>query len=322
MRLRSWHISSIKFFNQSIVTWVVAGMIILVTALFIFPPENLLIKQLSQFAVHWIFATLILGIFFLIVDNDHLLYISFAACGFMSLFLMRSYNTSLKLAISDNVHSVSVAFMNPSICTDDEIAIIQNIRKFNPDIVVLEEFTPDWLSLSEEIKNSHPNFLELMRIDPLGKAIYSKNEIFKKDTFDLALSPVIYAGILTKGKDTFYMGACNLLPPITLSSYRKLSSYLDTLSQTVFPTFKNNLLCANLNIIPWSGELLHFKAMTNMASSRRDNNLGQDKSSFFGIFNAPKNEILFSETMECAMFQVMKDSHENPFGIFGRYQIR
>ena len=112
MRLRSWHISSIKFFNQSIVTWVVAGMIILVTALFIFPPENLLIKQLSQFAVHWIFATLILGIFFLIVDNDHLLYISFAACGFMSLFLMRSYNTSLKLAISDNVHSVSVAFMN------------------------------------------------------------------------------------------------------------------------------------------------------------------------------------------------------------------
>ena len=155
-----------------------------------------------------------------------------------------------------------------------------------------------------------------------GKAILSKIPLFYNDTIKTNGNSILKSSIQYENLDTIDIFICNSLPPITMQDYKKLTENLKTLSEYIGTRNKRSIIGANLNIVPWSPELLQFKSKSNFNSSRRDNSQSHLTMSFFGIFNTPKNEILFSQDMDCNQFNIIVDNNENPIGLFGRYYLK
>jgi endonuclease/exonuclease/phosphatase (EEP) superfamily protein YafD len=292
-----------------------------ISTLFLFPPEYLFVKQIAKYATYWMFGCLVIGIIFMFLDINWILYIAFGCAGFLALFLHLSFNTSIKFASENTDLSISVLFANPSLSTDDRNNTFRILDSIQADLVIFEELTPEWRDLMDFFVKNYPSNIMIVRIDPLGKGIFSKKPILKSDTISIFNNPVVLAHLKNSENQDFIVGICNSTPPFTLHDYNKLNSFLDTLSRALNQSPLPKILATNLNIEPWSRELREFRNETNLTSSRRQNNEGLNNKTLLSVFNAPNGEIIFSKDFECSYFNVITDSNANPIGILGKYQF-
>ncbi|HOJ89555.1 MAG TPA: hypothetical protein PLH86_00550 [Saprospiraceae bacterium] len=305
------------------IQWILIAIYAICTVIILFPPDVLLFKKVSNYAVHWMMFCLFSGIVFLIFGLNRLLFFCFGASGAISLFLMSSFNSELKIQKTEkSERGMTVLFANPSLSNDDYYNTVRSIAAPNVDIILLEELTPDWLDLLNDLKKIYPYHLIYAMSDFSGKAILSKIPLFYNDTIKTNGNSILKSSIQYENLDTIDIFICNSLPPITMQDYKKLTENLKTLSEYIGTRNKRSIIGANLNIVPWSPELLQFKSKSNFNSSRRDNSQSHLTMSFFGIFNTPKNEILFSQDMDCNQFNIIVDNNENPIGLFGRYYLK
>ncbi|MGB4968443.1 MAG: hypothetical protein WBO31_02850 [Saprospiraceae bacterium] len=302
--------------------WIIISVIILISLVFLFPPNYLIVREYSGYAIHWMLICLIIGIISLFIGNEKILYSSFFASGLIAFFLMNSFNTDLRLASFNNPSSISVLFANLTLSNDDENKTMNTIYLIDADIVLIEELTPDKIKLLQEIRSKYPYQSMLPRVDPLGKAVLSKFKFYEESSFGIFGNPILNLGVINDTNDSFKILVSNSLPPITLNSYQKLNLFLDSLAVKIKLDFPNVLLAANFNLVPWSKELRNFRIQTGLVASRRDNNEGESNSGAFGILNTPNNDIFYSKGLECSRFNVLKDTKDNAFGLYGRYQRR
>lgn len=302
--------------------WLVICIILLVSILFLFPPNYFFLRQVSGYTVHWMFICLIIGIIALFINHERLLYVCFFSTGIIAFFLMNSFNTDLKLANMNNPSSVSILFANLTLSGDEENATFNTIFNNDADIIILEELTPDKIELLRKVRYRYPYQSMLPRIDPLGKAVISKFEMYQESSFGIFGNPILNIGIINYMNDSFKILVSNSLPPITLNSYKKINQFLDSLATKINMDYGYLLLAANFNLVPWSKELRNFRLKSDLVASRRDNNEGITNNNAFGFLNTPNNEIFYSKNLECSVLNVLKDSNKNAFGLFGRYQKR
>ncbi len=308
--------------KRSWIRTILSIAVVALTIFFILPPEFLLAKKIAPFAIHWMLICLIAGLFCLAISENNLLYVFFGCTATLAFVLMNAYNTELKLAITGRDREFSVQFVNLSLSGDDENGTMQKLIGQNPDVILIEELTPNWLPYLELQHSRYPHQVLLPRADPLGKAILSKYPIVKRDTLTYAQVPLLAGTIRLENQDEVKLMVCNFLPPLTLSSYSKLNLFLDSLSNHLLHESKPVVLAANLNVIPWSKELRNFREKSNLVASRRDNNEGVVKSNVLEFLNAPQNEIYFNSGVDCSLFAVLKDSRNDPFGLLGKYQLK
>ena len=307
---------------DSSINWPIAIFIILVSCVFIFPPEYLLAKQISKYAIHWMFICLGLGVIFMFLNLEKLLYTAFICCGILASFLLYSYNTSINHALNKNDESITVEFINPSLSTVIYDSTLSLLKRRNTDIIILEEMTPEWNRLLDTLKEIYPYSVIMNRVDPFGKAIFSKFKLESIDTITLFSNPIILANINLKNNKKMYITVVNSLPAVTMTDFKRLNNLLNQLSKVLLSLNSSLILAANLNIVPWAKEMREFKLETKLNSSRRDNSDGSFKNNLWDIFNIPKNEIFYSEDLECSDFDEITDSNLNPIGLFARYQFK
>lgn len=304
--------------NKSSIQWIAIILICLITLLFVLPFDFILIKKISPYAIYWMYFCLFFGISCLMFNLTHLLYVSFSCCGIIALFLLTSFNSSIRFSNEESFNSVSIVFINPTLGNEDLTSNVFLFQQLNPDIICIEELTPDWVDFGLKNKTKYPYQTTLLRVDPLGKGIYSKLPFIHVDTLNYQNKPILLCTIQNENKDSVCIGVCNTPPPLTLRDFQRLTIYLDSFAIYLQKRPKLQLIATNLNIVPWSSEFRRFKTNSNLFSSRRDNNEGIN-SSFFSI---PNNEILFSNLVECTSFSVIQDSKNKTIGIFGKYQFK
>ncbi len=307
---------------DSNVQWTMAIVIILINCLFIFPPEYLLAKQISKYAVHWMFICLGLGIIFMFMNLEKLLYTSFISSGLIAFLLLYSYNSSFSHATRQQKEAITVAFINPTWSTSNEFETRNVILGLSADVILLEEVTPEWHEILDSLSIKYPYHSIVKRIDPYGKAIFSKLKIESIDTLKIQNKPILIANAILSENQKLYIAIVNELPSITMSDFKKINFLLDELARIFTHLGKSIILGANLNLVLSSRELRDFRIKTNLTPSRRDNNDGRYDNSFWSIFNTPKNEIFYSEQLECTEFQELTDNNLKPIGLVGRYQIK
>lgn len=307
---------------ESNVQWSIAILIILISCIFIFPPEYLLAKQISKFAVHWMFICLGLGVIFMFMNLEKLLYTSFICSGLLSFLLLYSYNSSFNHAAKQQKEALTVAFINPSWSTSNEFDTKNVILNQNADVLLLEEITPEWQEILDSLKMIYPYHAIVNRVDPFGKAIFSKLAIESIDTLKIQNKPVLIANTVLSENHKIYISVVNELPSITMSDFKKINNLLNELARIFSNLNESIILGANLNLVLSSREIRNFRIKTNLMPSRRDNNDGRYDNSFWSIFNTPKNEIFFSDQLECTEFQEISDVNDKPIGLLGRYQIK
>lgn len=302
--------------------WALAALLVLVTTLFLFPPDHFLARWIAPYATHWMFFCLVTGVIFMFLDVNRILYLAFGCAGLLALLLQYSFNPSIALAREEGDRSLSVLFVNPAQSRDRPAETLDKILAYAADVVILEDFSADWNVHSLRLADQYPYYQKMIREDTLGKAIFSTRRILSSIDPEFSGIPALLCRIRYNDSTELTLGTCSSRPPLSVDDYNRLNLFLDSLA-LYLPTQRGpKLMAIHLNIEPWSRELRTFKARTGLVSSRRESTEGMDEKSVLSIFASPGGEILFDGQVECSHFSVFTDSGRNPIGIFGRYQFR
>jgi endonuclease/exonuclease/phosphatase (EEP) superfamily protein YafD len=131
--------------------------------------------------------------------------------------------------------------------------IEQTIRKYNPDLVILEEVTDAWIEQLSPVMEPYPYVKFETRKDCFGISLYSKfpfqrAEVVHKGVHQL---PWVVANLVTN-EENFCVVGVRTYPPFNQKFSRIRNNQLRQIAGLVQASTAQVLLLGDLNITPWS----------------------------------------------------------------------
>lgn len=309
-----------KFLNQKYIINSLSAIFILGLAFCILPLDHFTFKIGAHYSVQAMLSYLALGLVFMMFKGYRLMYVSFACCAVLCLFLKYTTNSDispLKLATEE---SINVAHFNVSASADYEM-MIDEILNSGADLISLQEVSPDWdFVLQEAISEAYPYSKTVVRFDPFGLAVYSKLPLSNLDTFVCANVPNIIGTVKMEQSDTeICFITSHALPPFYSSDYKRLRNHLHRIADYALEASCPVITIGNYNAVPWSYEIQDFRSVSRLNDSRRG--FLPTSNGSFSIFQLPSDHIFHSEQLECIHFEDINDPTLGHIGIKGAYQF-
>jgi len=242
-----------------------------------------------------------------------IIFSSFAACALLCVFLKSASNSNLKMPEINDEIKVSIAHVNVTSAEESYESLTDELLSRNLDILSFQEVKPDWSRfLRKSLEESHPYFIENVRIDPFGMAIYSKFPIQQVDTLFVEKVPFLSAQIeLSEEKEISIINTM-ILPSINSKLDSTQQSQLTYIQEYLSANEGTELVIGDFNMVYWSNRIREFREGTALMNSRRD--VSQS------VLSVPYDHIFHSADLECTMFRDMIDSSGNRIGIFANLQ--
>jgi endonuclease/exonuclease/phosphatase (EEP) superfamily protein YafD len=303
---------------------VLSAVIISAAALCIFTPDIFVIKQVANFTVQIMFASLFIAMVFMVIDQRRLMFISLAACGVLALYLKGETDQSLKFPITNENPHISVAHIDLSLSEDfDET--MHTILQADVDLISFQEYTPIWDDyLSNELTVRYPHRITMKRIDPYGKAIFSKYPLSKCDTMNFVGFegiPSLYTAVMINDNTQINVISTQTLPPVSEQAYERIRGYFQEVGNYMGELDGPVITLGDFSLPGWSNEIKEFKEIANLSDSRRDVMMRSSGNPIF-LFNIPIDHIFYSNDFECTAFNAISGDKSNHMGIVGKYQLK
>lgn len=295
----------------------IAVCIIVVSAICIYTPNYYIFKLGARFAGLIMVGYLLIGLVFLFIGQNGLMLTSFICCAGICLFLKNaSYADLIHARPSDNTR-ISLAHFNISSISDPEEALARMLDA-NPDVISIQEITPDWnYLLNEALGEKYPYQQSIVRFDPYGLAVYSKYELTDIDTFSIADVPNLTGNIrLEDSEEELRFIAAHTSAPLYNTAYSLMKDQVKRIADQTNASELPSLVVGNFNAPPWWGEIQGLRKMANLMDSRRSTTIG-----FSEIFNSPENYIFYTPKLKCLGFQNLFLSDNSQVGIMGSYEL-
>ena len=297
------------------------SILIVLGAIFcIFTPNYFLFKMGARFAGLIMLGYLALGIFFLILKQPQLMFTSFACCAGLCLFLKYSSNSDLKHPVPTDELRIKVAHFNVSASDEDYESTINTMLATDADLISIQELTPDWeYALEETLSEKYPYSSSVVRFDPFGLAIYSKNPISQLDTFYFEDIPNLSGIVDIKNSNNrrFKFICGHTTPPLYSIAYQKMKGHLKILAEHAAQDSIPVITIGNFHAPPWWGEIQELRETANLADSRRSAAYGISE-----IFQNPGDYIFYGEDFNCLSFENIFTPKSSHLGISGQYQFK
>lgn len=311
-----------KLFKNRIVLFGSAAMISALTLICIFTPEVLVLKKWADYTVQIMLSFLLLGIFFLAINNRILMYLSFFSCCLLCLFLKSSSYENIRLALDTQQPEISIVHINTSNFKEDFMLSINQLSKKDADIISFQEVNPYWNKiLKEQLTKTYPHFIELTRIDPYGMIVFSKHDINRSDTIFHENIPTLHLTIDIQSEELMDLFCIPSIPPVSKNHYEKMKAHLSNTARYITRTYQPTLSFGDLNLVSWSNEIRSFRSQAGLNDSRRSISSISEESNF-SFFRVPVDHIFFSDELECTKFVDIFQADETHLGIFGTYQFK
>lgn len=294
-------------------------LIILGTIFCIFTPNYFLFKLGARFAGMIMLGYLTMGIFFLVLQQPRLMFTCFACCAGLCLFLKNASNSDLRHPLPTNERSIKVAHFNVSASADDYDTSIQALMNADPDLISIQEVTPEWqYLLRETLSEKYPYSSAVIRLDHFGLAVYSKFPISQLDTFFYEDIPNISGIIELENPEHRFKFICaHTTPPLYSLAYEKMRNHLQLVAKQSVSDSIPVITIGNFHAPPWWAEIQDLRATADLADSRRSAAYGISE-----IFQSPGDYILYSDDFNCLNFKNIITPLSNHLGIQGRYQFK
>jgi len=313
-----------RILNHKLLQVTLSALIISIVALCLFTPDVFVIKQIANFTVLIMFANLLLAMFFMIIDQSRLMFISLAACGVLALYLQGTTDQSLKFPSKNQNPDISVAHIDLSLSEDfDET--MHTILIADVDLISFQEYTPLWDEyLSDKLTTRYPYRTTMKRIDPYGKAFFSKYPLSENDTmmfkgFDEI--PSLHTAVTINEDAKIHVVSAHTLPPVNEKAYQRIGEYFHEVGAYVGELDGPVITLGDFSLPGWSTEIKEFKQSANLSDSRRDVMLRSTDNPVF-FFNIPIDHIFYSSDFECTAFNAISDDKSSHLGISGKYQLK
>ncbi len=309
-----------NFFQIKIVENVLLVFILLGVIITVFTPNLPFIQRSAELANQTMIAYLAFGIFFLMIDQTRLMIVTMISAAIFAFFLKESTNSRIKYAALNTSEKFRISLINLSSIDSDPSKVIGNIAKKNFDLLVFQEYTPNWKSLIEDnLNKNYPNTISIPRIDVYGLNVLSKYPILKKDTLYCQEIPILCLEVLKNNQKFTILTA--YFPPRINSLTRKTNEEELNLIAEIIKNIKEPAMVVGVfNMVPWSPEIQSFKEYGDLIDSRSGYIPSMDKNSG-GIFGKPVTHIFYKPTLECTNFNISKADNDE-YGIEAFFQLQ
>ena len=313
-----------RVLNNKLLQITLSALIVSVAALCIFTPDIFVLKQVANFTVQIMFANLLLAMFFMSIGQSRLMFVSLAACGVLALYLKGTTDQSLKFPLKNQNPHISVAHIDLSLSEDiDET--MHTILIADVDLISFQEYTPLWDEyLSDKLTSRYPHRTTMKRIDPYGKAIFSKYPLSENDTMNFEgfnEIPSLHTAVTINEVTKIHVVSTHTLPPVNEQAYELISDYFHEVGKYVGDLEGPVITLGDFSLPGWSNEINEFKQFANLSDSRRDVMLRSTGNPIF-FFNIPIDHIFYSNDFECTAFNSISGDKSSHLGISGKYQLK
>jgi endonuclease/exonuclease/phosphatase (EEP) superfamily protein YafD len=160
------------------------------------------------------------------------------------------------------------------------------LRRESPDVVLLDEFTPEWRAKLDEVRKAYPYHLEQPRLDAFGIALYSRFELESVRPFALGPTTAIEARLRTPAGDATVVGV-HLRSPGSPRRAAVRNWQLRALADHVAAIPGPLIVMGDFNVTPYSPYYTDWLARTGLTDTRRGRTLSPSWPAFFPVLAIP-----------------------------------
>lgn len=287
-----------------LVIWLLAVLIIVAPY---FPSLNLV----TNYTIH--FMVLFLGIGFLgyVFNHRQVLLTSFAISALLCVQLKNESDSPFTLRKDLSEKQLLIAHINLA-NVSDPFELIPSLLKLNCDLVSFVEVTPDWENiLLTSLAGDYAYHTEMVRIDPFGKAIFSKYPISQIDTISQGETSDLSVMVDVEGTP-YRIVNTYIVPPLDRNSEQKAREQLEKLS-SVLQGQTRSIVLGEYNMVYWASLLKDFRNHSLLQSSRRD--------IIPSSLDVPGDHVFHSAEMKCLGIKDIRFPDGSRPGILARYKL-
>lgn len=257
------------------------------------------IELLSHFRFHYFSLSIFLCLILFLIKHNKMGAImiipilfngAYIAPWYLSQPENRNLETSSKFKIiHSNVYSKNTNY-------DDFLKLI---KKENPDIIVLQEFTHSWHQNTVELNPRYKYRILQPQEDNFGIALFSKYPLsnHKITRWGSVNLPSIESEILI-GDQIVTLLTTHPYPPISDYSYKARNNQLNELSKRAAQISTPSVLVGDLNVTMWSSDYKKIETVTNYKNARKGFGVIPTWPSFTSFMAIPIDHVLTSPHFE------------------------
>ena len=312
-----------KILHNNIVNTIL--LLLLATGAFLtmFPPDFLKAKWLGDHAAQVMLGYLGLGVFFLFIKQQRLLFTSFFCCAALCIFLKISTNAAVTTAVeSADMPIFKIAHFNMNSAVDSLENALQTIEDLDTDILSFQEVTPFWkIILEDRFSKKYPYAFTNPDAGVFGMSIFSKLPIDSMGLFMYKEIPNISGIVRLPNETTFHFVSSHTFPDLNYTYLNRLREQLDTVAHFCSNDGLPTITFGDYHVVPWSNEIQQFREKTQLKDSRRGF-MPTVPHGATTILEEPKDHILFSDDFECLKFETISSIATTHLGIQATFQLK
>lgn len=164
---------------------------------------------------------------------------------------------------------VKLLLANVNSANADYAALVGLARAESPDIVVLQEATPQWAAATAALRETLPHAHVEARPDTFGIVVYSRFPLERAETVHLGAArvPAVVARVRAGGA-AFTLVTAHVYPPLP-GLYEGRNEQLEDLAALARRAERPVLLAGDLNASPWSPYFRKFERASGLRNARR-----------------------------------------------------
>lgn len=301
-----------KFLSKRWVEYSLLAFIIVSGFSSIYAPKILFFPEAIKYAIHFMFLFLGLGMVFLTMGRKKLMFASLACSAAICLFLKAASNEDFLYPQTSSENHIDIAHINLSNVTDID-AFFDLLEELDPDIVSIQELTPDWfMVLTEKMKKKYPYNNVEVRIDPYGMGQYSKLPFVNNDKLLFEKIPNLISAVRIGERMVYLIDS--YVTQFNPNPEYKSEDHLTDLTEYIKDLEAPVISIGDFNMVYWERNITNYRTRAQLKNSRIDyGSLG---------LSMPSDHIFYSEELECTAFEELVNSAGIHLGIVGKYQFK
>ncbi len=247
-----------------------AGLV--VTALFsvatAFNEWHQYLELFSHFRLQYLVVSILLTLVFVFLKWRNYALLGLAMIAFNAWFVVPWYLPTDAPDPSDS--DVRLLHANVLAFNTDMDRMLRLIENVDPDLLVLQEFTPAWMAAMEPLLPSYPYRVVEPRDDPFGIALYSKYPL--DATTVIGSVPLGHPDIVATaliGGERLNIISTHPMPPIGNTNYGNRNLQLDSVADLARRSPRPVIVVGDLNITMWAHHYKRFEEVSGLSNARR-----------------------------------------------------
>ncbi|MGK7391795.1 MAG: endonuclease/exonuclease/phosphatase family protein [Candidatus Cyclobacteriaceae bacterium M2_1C_046] len=259
-----------------------------------------LVDLFSHFRLQYLLMAILCLLVFILYKKFRWAAAAFVVCliNFVEIYPYLSFSSHNQHSCELKVSAINVLSINR-----ESGKVIDFIKKEDPDIIILQEYTEWWETALKEFTNTYAFKYEINRSDNFGIALISKTEpsSIEMINFSKASVPSLLATFRIEGKDITVL-ATHPVPPATKRMYEDRNEQLLEISEIKGRLGEYFIVAGDLNITPYSWYFKNLKNSLNAEDARAGFGLNATWPTLPSPLQIPIDHILVSQNLEVTDF--------------------